>query len=90
MAVFKNISNGYEIDFSEVIAEQLEELWDNNRNKFEELREYIYERFDWVYELCTNAPILFEHFADEKTAQKCDIALSKEIHKWLKKYKKEM
>ena len=90
MAVFKNLNGNYEIDFSVELAEQLEELWDNNRNKFEELREHIYEKFDWVYELCTNAPILFENFTDEEKAQKYGMALTRAINKWLRECKKEI
>lgn len=84
MAVFKNGYNGYEISFSDSVAEKLENLWDADKDKFEELTDYIYEQFDWVSGICTDAPTLFQSFATKKEAELHDVMLSKAIHKWFR------
>ena len=84
MAVWKNGYDGYEISFSDNVSEKLENLWDANKDKFEELTDYIYEQFDWVSGLCTDAPTLFEGFETEKEAVVADAMLSKAIHQWFK------
>ena len=81
MAVTKT-TNGYTIDFSDAVAEKLEHLWDNNRDGFDALVDYIYEQFEWVSGIYTNAPTLFSDFATKKEAELCDVALSKAIHQW--------
>ena len=85
MSVFNNINgNGYGIDFSDLLSERLEHLWDTNRDKFDELTEYIYEKFDWVSGLCTDAPTLFNDFETREEAHKCDVALNRTVHKWFR------
>ena len=81
MAVTKT-TNGYAINFSDAVAEKLECLWDNNRDGFDILVDYIYEHFDWVAGIHTDAPALFNDFATKKEAELCDVALSKAIHQW--------
>lgn len=85
MAVFKNLSGGYEMDFSEAVVEKLENLWQTDKEKYEDLEEYIYSKFDWIAGLHTDAPSLFNSFENEEEAVRCDKALHKEIHKWFKK-----
>ena len=81
MAVTKT-TNGYTIDFSDAVAEKLEHLWDNNRDGFNMLVDYIYEQFEWVADIRTDAPTLFTDFTTKKEAELCDVTLSKAIHKW--------
>lgn len=84
MAVFENCYGGYGIDFSEKVVEKLEALWDTDKEKFEELTEHIYSKFDWVAGVYTDAPDLYNSFESKEDANKCSLALHKEIRKWFK------
>lgn len=84
MAVFKNDVGSYEIDFSEEVAEKLKKLWKTNKEKYEDLEEYMYEKFDWLSGLNVDVLTLFEGFKSEEKAKKCDFALHKEIYKWFR------
>ena len=84
MAIFKSLSGSYEMDFSEAVVEKLESLWNTDKEKYEDLEEHIYSKFDWVAGLRTDAPSLFNGFENEEEAIKRNDMLHKEIHKWFK------
>lgn len=84
MAVFKNLQGKYAIDYSITVMERLDKLWKTSREQYEELEDYIYNRFDWVAGLGLNVPDLYEHFDNKEDAQKRNDALHRAINKWFR------
>lgn len=84
MGAFRNDLGTYEIDYSEEVAETLKKLWETDKEKYENLEEYIYGKFDWLSGLQTDIPTLFNGFKSEKEAKKQSVVLSRAINKWLK------